>query len=800
MWKKPLTKYVSKLPCKNFRIQATKFALPGSSLLIINTYFPCDPLVDNFNDAELVALLADLHSLARQAQCTDVVITGDLNCHFMRQTRFTKLVRNSFEDQDLLIVWQHPADELGHRIESVDYTHCSTARGQASFSTLDHFVTSQRIFRAISEAGVIHSGDNPSNHSPIFLKVKVGQLDLSMESPSPPARVRWCKANSDAQAKYKTCLSDRLRSLALPECLNCNDLHCNIHSEDMEDYTMNVLEAIEKSAEECLPVSGGAKRMSGRKVVAGWAEHVRPYAEESKFWFSVWQSLGKPSQGDVFDNMKLSKNQYKHAVRRIKRVNDKIQNQKFLDSVVNGGVNIFHEIKKFRGSSLSYCSRIDDQVGAKNIANHFADIYSELYNRVELDNEFVSIRSRIKDAVQIDSIPQLDRVNEEVVKEALLHLKCNKHDSLFTIASDCLVNGPPGLVTHLCNLMKMYLSHGSIPNFLLLCTLMPLVKDNFADITASENYRAIAGGSLLLKLLDVVILLLEGDKLGFDQLQFAYQARASTTMCSWTATAVIEHFNLHGSAVYGAAMDMSKAFDLVEWSSLFLTLVDREVEPIFLRLMLYIYQNQMCNVKWSDQYSEMFTVSNGVRQGAVSSAILFAVYIDELLNVLRQAKIGCHIDGIFYGALVFADDILLLSASCSGLQAMVNLCQSFVAQKNLKFGTHPNPDKSKTKCIVFSKKRKDHLDLHPVHLDGVPLPWVSKVKHLGNLLQCDNSMSEDIQIKRGKFIGKVNSLLQEFHFVDSDIMVKLINLYATSFYGSGTWDLFSKECERIFKS
>ena len=112
----------------------------------------------------------------------------------------------------------------------------------------------------------------------------------------------------------------------------------------------------------------------------------------------------------------------------------------------------------------------------------------------------------------------------------------------------------------------------------------------------------------------------------------------------------------------------------------------------------------------------MFTVSNGVRQGDVSSAILFALYIDELLNVLRQAKIGSHIDGIFYGALVFTDDILLLSASCSGLQAMVNLCQSFVAQKNLKFGTHPNPDKSKTKCIVFSKKRKDHLDLHPVHL------------------------------------------------------------------------------------
>ena len=144
----------------------------------------------------------------------------------------------------------------------------------------------------------------------------------------------------------------------------------------------------------------------------------------------------------------------------------------------------------------------------------------------------------------------------------------------------------------------MYLCHGAVPHFVLLCTLMPLIKDNLADITTSENYRAIAGGSLLLKLLDIVVLLLEGDKLSFDQLQFAYQAKASTTMCTWTATAVIEHFNRQGSPVYAAAMDMSKAFDLVEWKVLFETLVEREVEPVFLRVLLYIYQNQMCDVKW----------------------------------------------------------------------------------------------------------------------------------------------------------------------------------------------------------
>ena len=113
-------------------------------------------------------------------------------------------------------------------------------------------------------------------------------------------------------------------------------------------------------------------------------------------------------------------------------------------------------------------------------------------------------------------------------------------------------------------------------------------------------------------------------------------------------------------------MDMSKAFDMVAWPQLFNTLLDRKIDPLFLRLLLHIYTNQECSVKWCNESSTTFNVTNGVRQGAVSSGILFAIYIDELLQILRNSGFGCHIHGVFYGALVFADDIILLSASRTG--------------------------------------------------------------------------------------------------------------------------------------
>ena len=95
---------------------------------------------------------------------------------------------------------------------------------------------------------------------------------------------------------------------------------------------------------------------------------------------------------------------------------------------------------------------------------------------------------------------------------------------------------------------------------------------------------------------------------------------------------------------------------------------------------------------------------------------------------------------MFYGVVVYADDILLLSASRSGLQEMVNICHRAATERNLSFGTHEDPQKSKTKCIVFTKKRIASNELKCISLNGNKLPWVQNVKHFGHNLQANNSM------------------------------------------------------------
>ena len=131
---------------------------------------------------------------------------------------------------------------------------------------------------------------------------------------------------------------------------------------------------------------------------------------------------------------------------------------------------------------------------------------------------------------------------------------------------------------------------------------------------------------------------------------------------------------------------------------------------------------------------------------------------------------------------------------------MVWECEKFVKTRNLKFSTNIDPQKCKTKCIIFSKKTIDRQNVKSIELNGTPLKWVPTIKYLGSVLQEDNSMSIDTDRKRVSFIGKVHSLTQEFFFLAPAVKMKLFEIYTESFYGSSIWNLFGSSCDKIYRA
>ena len=63
-----------------------------------------------------------------------------------------------------------------------------------------------------------------------------------------------------------------------------------------------------------------------------------------------------------------------------------------------------------------------------------------------------------------------------------------------------------------------------------------------------------------------------------------------------------------------------------------------------------MYTNQLYDVKWGDEKSASFGISNGVKQGGVISPLLFSLYIDELFLLLKESGIGCHVGLTYAGA------------------------------------------------------------------------------------------------------------------------------------------------------
>ena len=67
------------------------------------------------------------------------------------------------------------------------------------------------------------------------------------------------------------------------------------------------------------------------------------------------------------------------------------------------------------------------------------------------------------------------------------------------------------------------------------------------------------------------------------------------------------------SCVFSCFLDASKAFDRVNHHVLFEKLEKRGIPGYILRILMYWYEHQRMSVKWGNNYSEYFSVTNGVR-------------------------------------------------------------------------------------------------------------------------------------------------------------------------------------------
>ena len=170
--------------------------------------------------------------------------------------------------------------------------------------------------------------------------------------------------------------------------------------------------------------------------------------------------------------------------------------------------------------------------------------------------------------------------------------------------------------------------------------ILPLLKDSKLNPTDSGNYRGISIMACILKIFESIIVIKYQEKLLIAPNQFGFKHGASTVLCTSTLKKVVANYFSGSSEVYACFIDLSKAFDRVNFLKVFDNLLQRGINlAAIVKVLLDSLSSQSVSVCWNGRSYYIFNPTNGVKQDSLASPVFFCVYIDVIFELIEKAGI-----------------------------------------------------------------------------------------------------------------------------------------------------------------
>uniref|UniRef100_A0A8C5LLZ2 Reverse transcriptase domain-containing protein n=1 Tax=Leptobrachium leishanense TaxID=445787 RepID=A0A8C5LLZ2_9ANUR len=247
------------------------------------------------------------------------------------------------------------------------------------------------------------------------------------------------------------------------------------------------------------------------------------------------------------------------------------------------------------------------------------------------------------------------------------------------------------------------------------------------DGSECKNYRPIsllnADAKIFAKLLaerlkPFLPKLVRPDQVGFIP---GREARDATAR----AIGAVAYAKQTGEGVILLSMDAEKAFDRVSWPFLFQVLRRMGLPDIFLDQVQALYTNPSARIRVNGVLSAPIPIYNGTRQGCPLSPLLFALYLEPLLEAVRSTDSITGIQGASRSHVVsaYADDLLfMLTNAETALPAVRKVLSAFGEVA----GFRVNMDKSEVLNVNLSQRCVARLKR------SVPFSWCTdRIKYLG---------------------------------------------------------------------
>ena len=168
-------------------------------------------------------------------------------------------------------------------------------------------------------------------------------------------------------------------------------------------------------------------------------------------------------------------------------------------------------------------------------------------------------------------------------------------------------------------------------------------------------------------------------------------------------------------------LDAEKTFDRLEWGYLWKVLRKFNFGPNFVKMIQVLYSNTSARVVTDGQFSDLFGIGRGSRQGCPASPSIFNLSLEPLAQYIRQSQLVApiKIGSTSHSISMYADDTLIyLSNLQQSLPNVLKIIEHFGTLSGFK--------------INYSKSILLLLNTDPKSLHTQsPIPVAQKAVYLG---------------------------------------------------------------------
>jgi len=247
--------------------------------------------------------------------------------------------------------------------------------------------------------------------------------------------------------------------------------------------------------------------------------------------------------------------------------------------------------------------------------------------------------------------------------------------------------------------------------------------------------------------------------------------------------------------LYVCFVDFKKAFDRVWQNALLYKLKRLGIGTLFFNLIKSMYSKINLAVKSSGTLSNLFGSNIGIRQGDPLSPIFFNIFINDLPDIFTENSYPPKLLKTSIPALMYADDLILLSCSKEGLQSSLNnlenYCNIWALDVNM----------NKTKVIVFNSTSKTIKG--EVFFNGKNVEFVRQYTYLGVTFSSGGKFTDAKQSLTGKglkaYFKLCKSLGRNTPHIKMSLHIFEHVVKPILLYGSEIWGCFDTSSRKLLR-